>query len=238
MKSKLTLLLILLLAIKVNLASAQQQVNRPDVCPACVQYNYPEFKTIKDTITQNTYIETYIVLGGEVQKGAPHFDRKTTPFHADKGQVDLKKDYSNSGYAIGHINSAKNNAYSLASLTHSMLYINTDRQQQSMNAGPWLGLENHERDEAIRLDSIYVKAGVYGNIGYTNSPHHVGIGKLWWKALCYNDSTVVWVMPNVKMPQRTKDYLKPEFKRSLKYLTDTLHVDVNALDKKQVIAKN
>ena len=208
---------------------AQQVINRPDICPACVQYNYPEFQTIKDTITQNTYIETYIVLGGEVQKGAPHFDRKTTPFHADPGQMDLKKDYYKSGYAIGHINSAKNNAYSLKSLTHSMLYVNTDRQQQSMNAGPWLGLENHERDEAIRLDSIYVKAGVYGNIGYTNSPHHVGIAKLWWKALCYKDSTVVWVMPNIKMPQHTSDYVK--FKKSLKYLTDTLHVDVNAINK-------
>jgi DNA/RNA endonuclease G (NUC1) len=213
-----------------------QPVPRPDVCKACVLYVYPEFQVIKDTVTRQTIIESYDVIGDSVKKGTPQFSRKKFKFHADPGQIDMTDDYYKSTYAIGHVNSAKNNAAHIGSLKHSMLWINTNLQQQSMNAGPWLGLEDHERDEAVRLSVIHVKAGVYGNIGFTKpadkkhlNTHHAIIPGYWWKALCYKDSTVVWVMPNVIMPQHTADYTKPEFKKSVKFLTDTIGIKVDAL---------
>lgn len=214
---------------------AQTIKQRKDVCLNCVEYDYPEFKVIKDAVTYQTVIESYTVQGSEVAKGIKQFDRSKISFHADPGQTDMTDDYYKSGYAIGHVKSAKDCAFSLSTLTHSMLWLNTNLQQQSMNAGPWLGLENHERDEAIRLGVINIKVGVYGNIGYTKSAdnkhsksHHAVIPAMWWKALIYKDSTVVWVMPNKVMPQHTADY--PKFKRTLQFLIDSAKVDLAVLN--------
>lgn len=217
--------------------NAQTTTPRKDICINCIEYDYPEFKVIKDVVTFQTYMEKYIVVGDSVKKGVQEFDRAQFPFHSDPGQTDMGDDYYKSGYAIGHVNSAKNNAAHKGSLKHSMLWINTNFQQQSMNAGPWLGLENHERDEAIKLGQITVKAGVYGGLGYTKSAdakhshsHHATIPAMWWKALIYKDSAVVWVMPNIIMPQHTADYTKKAFKKSVQFLIDSAKVNFNALN--------
>jgi DNA/RNA endonuclease G (NUC1) len=228
------LFLIILLMSFIGSLQAQTTILRPEIGTAFKEYLYPDFTVIKDTVTHQTYMESYDVIGDSVKKGVKMFDRSKFPFHADPGQTDMSDDYYKSGYAIGHVKSAKDCAAHPGSLKHSMLWINTNLQLQCMNAGPWLGLEDYERSEAVRIGTIHSKVGVYGNIGYTKvadakhtKTHNAVIPAFWWKALCYKDSTEVWVMPNIVMPQHTADYIK--YKKSLKFLTDTAGVKFDVL---------
>ena len=69
------------------------------------------------------------------------------------------KDYAKSGYDKGHLASAADMTYSLASMRNSFLMTNISPQIPGCNRGIWKRLETQVRHLAIREEKIYVITG-------------------------------------------------------------------------------
>lgn len=79
--------------------------------------------------------------------------------------INFNDDYRNSGYDRGHNISARNNSCDSIGMLECFYFSNIFPQTHSLNAGAWKNLENHERDIAIKYDSIKVFIGHLGEIG-------------------------------------------------------------------------
>ena len=87
---------------------------------------------------------------------------RTDEFFPDpdvKGYTALTTDYSNSGYARGHMAPAADMKWSRVAMEESFYLSNICPQLPSINDGPWLELEQKCRYWAKKYGSIYITCG-------------------------------------------------------------------------------
>ena len=121
-------------------------------------------------------------------------------------------DYSYSGYDRGHMCPAADQKWSEKAMNDCFVMANMCPQDNQLNAGAWLTLENKERDWAKRDSAIVIIAGpIYketdtkriGNIG-------VRVPSAYFKALLapYVDKprAIAFVYPNMTAPGNMQDY--------------------------------
>ncbi len=87
--------------------------------------------------------------------------RKNTfkPDPALPGPTNLAMDYKGSGYDRGHNMPAEDNRCDPAGMRECFYYSNMTPQTHSLNAGAWKTLEEHERAETLKWDSVLVWCG-------------------------------------------------------------------------------
>lgn len=174
MKSKLILLFGLLLALHVNLQAQTVKI----AYPGYTSY-WNSTTKIPDSVV---YIET------------PHkklVGREAT-FHADRGIPNLSKDYTHSGYDIGHLCNASDENGSKIDEYNSFSYANVFPQRPNDNRLTWLALENYIRKITTPVKVKIYWAGTNGTIG----PDQITIPKYCIKEIWHNGNHEKYVIPN------------------------------------------
>lgn len=173
MKTKLTIVIILLFGIKVNL-KAQQQVIK---YPGYISYWNPK------TLIPDSVIWTC----------SPHkkvADREPE-FHSTGGRPNLTKDYSHSGFDIGHNCDASDENGDKTDEYNSFDFANTFPQRPNLNRRVWLALEEQTR----KLGVVKVKVSWRDTLGYIG-PDKVLVPKICIKDIWYNGKHERYEMPN------------------------------------------
>jgi len=98
------------------------------------------------------------------------------------GEINVSRDYKNSGYDQGHNMSAQDNACDYTEEQECFYFTNIYPQTPQLNRKIWLRLEEHERQLAKAEDSIYVYIGFY-QISGTIGPDKILVPKWCWKAI-------------------------------------------------------
>jgi endonuclease G len=142
-------------------------------------------------------------------------------FHSDESlPAGLKKitkaDYTNSGYDRGHVCNSKDRTDTREDNDATFFMTNILPQAPDNNQGPWVKLENFERELATQGNELYIIAGALGAGGTgknrtstTIASGKVNVPKTFWKVLVIlpvgtndlsriNDSTraIAVCMPN------------------------------------------
>ena len=91
-------------------------------------------------------------------------------FHADNSlPADFKKitkaNYNNSGFDRGHICNSKDRTDTRENNDATFFMTNILPQAPDNNQGPWVKLENFERDFASKGNELYIIAGAFGSGG-------------------------------------------------------------------------
>lgn len=191
--------------------------SRPDICPACVQFNYPDYKSIADTVKFNPIVEHWSLTKAQVDSiDALNINRDTISFHGDIGVVNTTGDYNDSGFDIGHIRAFKSSAYSPRSARQCMIpYINCAPEWHLQNVGTEEGSEDEERADAIANGLSEMWGGTFASLGILKavtgknkgkiSAHRVNIPAVFWKIIVSGGNTVVYWMPNSKTGTKRGD---------------------------------
>lgn len=91
-------------------------------------------------------------------------------FHADDSLPEgfkkiTKRDYNNSGFDRGHICNSKDRTDTRANNDATFFMTNILPQAPDNNQGPWVKLENFERELANQGNELYIIAGAFGSGG-------------------------------------------------------------------------
>lgn len=120
-----------------------------------------------------------------------------------------KRDYSGSGFDIGHNVNAADMAYSDASSKDSFLMSNMSPQLPGFNRGIWKKLETQVRDWAWK-DSFTIYAGnIYTDKSDTIGPDRVVIPDAMWKIIINNTTHeyIVFNIPHVENQKSLNEYI-------------------------------
>ena len=116
-------------------------------------------------------------------------------FHADDSLPDgfkkiTKKDYNNSGFDRGHICNSKDRTDTRENNDATFFMTNILPQAPDNNQGPWVKLENFERQLASEGNELYIIAGAFGSGGTgkngastTIANGEVNVPKTFWKVM-------------------------------------------------------
>lgn len=131
--------------------------------------------------------------------------KRTNAFKTDPQlpeYTNLKNAYTKSGYDRGHNMPAEDNRCDPVGMKECFYYSNMTPQTHSLNAGSWKTLEERERSEAMRHDSVLVWCGSVATeqrkIGRVSVPEYC------WKIIFVKSkrSTGAYSFRNDKSPSR------------------------------------
>lgn len=101
-----------------------------------------------------------------------------------------KADYNNSGFDRGHVCNSKDRTNTRRNNDATFLMTNILPQAPDNNQGPWVRLENFERQLAQQGNELYIYAGAFGTGGTgrngrknTIAGGEVNVPKTFWKVL-------------------------------------------------------
>lgn len=101
-----------------------------------------------------------------------------------------KADYNNSGFDRGHVCNSKDRTNTRANNDATFFMTNILPQAPDNNQGPWVKLENFERDLARQGNELYIIAGTFGTGGKgtkgtsaTIASGQVNVPKTFWKVI-------------------------------------------------------
>lgn len=128
---------------------------------------------------------------GQTKRKRPKFTPDPDIIKADQA---VDKSYKKSGYSRGHIVSAADMSWSLASYNDTFYFSNVVPQLQKFNAGVWLGMESKLRKIVkAKNQDIWDFSGVYGKVKsqtiigtYPNNPT---VPKCYYKIFVAQDAT-------------------------------------------------
>ncbi len=175
MKRIIYILLMLAYGCSPALSQTKQQVI---VYPGYTSYYNPDLK-IPDSV---------------VWVAKPHVKAvgREAGFHSTGGRQVLTRDYSRSGYDIGHNCDASDENGNKTDEYNSFDYANTFPQRPNNNRRVWLAIENYTR----KLNQpVKVKVSWSGILGYIG-PDKVAIPTLTIKEIWYLDKYEKYVVPN------------------------------------------
>lgn len=128
-----------------------------------------------------------------------HLQGPKTPrknqFHSEKGMVNLKPDYSNSGYDQGHNSPYDDNYWNPDVEYQCFSYTNMFPQLHVLNAQTWERLEDYSRKMAVQYGSCRVKTS-WRKIDKTIGPDKVVVPLICIKDIWYNGRHEHYEMPN------------------------------------------
>lgn len=101
-----------------------------------------------------------------------------------------KADYTNTGFDRGHVCNSKDRTNTRANNDATFLMTNILPQAPDNNQGPWVNLENFERELASQGNEVYIIAGAFGAGGTgrngtftTIDSGNVNVPKTFWKVM-------------------------------------------------------
>ena len=96
-------------------------------------------------------------------------------------------DYKGSGYTRGHIVASGERQASLRANSKTFVFTNILPQTEANNAGPWLHLETHYREQAkLHNQDVYIMAGgIYEGAARTIGANHVAVPSATWKVAVF-----------------------------------------------------
>jgi len=130
----------------------------------------------------------------------PHVAR-TNDFRADPdlppGAGARVADYRGSGYDMGHMSDAEDQAWSADTEHESFLLSDIIPQCPPCNRAAWRYLEDWTRAQAMRLGAVYVLAGpVFGTAPKTIGPDRVIVPMAAWRLIVAGAQRWAFIVPN------------------------------------------
>jgi endonuclease G len=93
-------------------------------------------------------------------------------------------DFLRSGFDRGHLCPAKDRSRDTAFESETFVLTNIAPQLHSLNAGPWLGFESHERDLALKYQNVYIVAGTI-NSKKAAKLNNIYVPTAFWKEVVF-----------------------------------------------------
>lgn len=113
-------------------------------------------------------------------------------FHSTGGRPNFSRDYSHSGYDIGHNCDASDENGNATDEYNSFDFVNTYPQRPNCNRRTWLAIEDYTRSLKVPVRVKVSYEGIAGKLG----PDSVSIPMLCVKELWYSDKYEKYVVPN------------------------------------------
>lgn len=116
--------------------------------------------------------------------------------------TDLSTDYIGSGFDRGHLSPAGDNAcLGKSVMDESFFYTNMVPQYPGLNRGQWKALEDHTRELARSVDSVFVEAGCVGDLKKIKT---VSVPTYCWKIIRIQQTGEIRAYSFKNVPEKSK----------------------------------
>ena len=191
----------------------QAQLYLPDTVPGHQVVSYGQFTLSYNEQHEQADWVCYQLTRAELATNISRTDHFQSDPAIATGSAGLD-DYRNSGFTRGHLCPAANCEYDSTAYEESFLLSNMSPQLPGFNSGIWKELEEWERKQANKFDTVWVATGpVFVNRLGTIGNDSVTIPAYFYKCLLRfegaSPKTIGFLLPHVGATGELEDYVVP-----------------------------